>query len=290
MSTSLKVCLKSLNSPSPSYSGQAEMIFDIISIFPALFKDLPSYGVTGRAVERGLLEIRAHDLRAFTSDRHRTTDDAPYGGGSGMVMKVEPVAQALEAIGAGGSKGAGADRSEELSGMGHNASRRLTILTTPQGAPFTQSMAREFSRLDNLVIVCGRYEGVDERIRSLVDMEVSIGDYILTGGEIPALVIMDAVSRLVTGVLGSSDSKEDDSFSGGLKGLLEYPQYTRPPEFRGQRVPEVLLSGDHARIERFRRKESLRRTLTKRPELMKEAGLTDLDREILEKLKNESEA
>jgi len=260
------------------------MRFDIISIFPDFFNALLSYGVTGRAIEKGIIDIKAHDLRGYTTDAHRTTDDAPYGGGPGMVMKVEPLSRALRAIKGGGPKEGGqseaAPQRDERSEL-----RSKVILTTPQGRPFTQRLAKDFAALDQIVIICGRYEGVDERIRDLVDMEVSIGDYILTGGEIPALVFIDAVSRLIPGVLGSGASKDDDSFSAGL---LEYPQYTRPPEFMGAKVPEVLLGGDHGRIEKYRRKESLRRTLAKRPELIAGAKLSALDRELLAELKGEN--
>jgi len=260
------------------------MRFDIISIFPDFFNALLSYGVTGRAIEKGIIDIKAHDLRGYTTDAHRTTDDAPYGGGPGMVMKVEPLSRALWAIRGGGPNEGGvceATTREEAS----SESRSKVILTTPQGRPFTQGLAKDFTALDQIVIICGRYEGVDERIRDLVDMEVSIGDYILTGGEIPALVFIDAVSRLIPGVLGSGASKDDDSFSAGL---LEYPQYTRPPEFMGAEVPEVLLGGDHGKIEKYRRKESLRRTLAKRPELIAGAELSALDRELLTELKSEN--
>jgi len=253
------------------------MRFDIISIFPDFFSAPLSYGVTGRAIKKGIIHVKAHDLRAYTTDARRTVDDAPYGGGSGMVMKVEPVARALEAV------TGGFDEMSRQDAAGGGTAAKI-ILTTPQAKPFTQDLAVELSTLDNIVIICGRYEGVDERIRNLVDMEVSIGDYILTGGEYPALVIIDAVCRLIPGVLGSAASKDDDSFS---RGLLEYPHYTRPPEFNGKSVPDVLLSGDHGRIERYRRKEGLRRTLGKRPELIKEAPLTVLDIELLEELKSE---
>ncbi len=244
-----------------------------------------SYGVTGRAAKRGLVEIRAHDLRDYTEDAHRTIDDAPYGGGCGMVMKVEPVSRALRAIREGGEKGlvkGDAASREDNAGV-----RGRVILTTPQGRPFTQALAGELAELSEIVIICGRYEGVDERIRDLVDTEVSIGDYILTGGEIPALVLIDAVSRLIPGVLGSDASKDDDSFSAGL---LEYPQYTRPPEFEGRTVPEVLQSGDHGRIERYRRKESLRRTLEKRPDLIEGVAVSALDRELIAEIKVEEKA
>ncbi len=262
------------------------MRFHIISIFPEFFKAPLSYGVTGRAIKKGLIKVTAHDLRDYTTDKHRTTDDAPYGGGAGMVMKVEPVAAALESI-----RGEGAKIGDDHQGLAlsHNIQRSggvKILLTTPQGVPFTQGLARELSAEDELVIICGRYEGVDERIRGLVDLEVSIGDYVLTGGELPALVLIDSLSRLIPGVLGSCDSKEDDSFS---EGLLEYPQYTRPPEFNGMSVPEVLLSGDHAKIKSYRKRESLRKTLKKRPELLENASITAHDCEIIAELKRETE-
>jgi len=261
------------------------MRFDIISIFPDFFPPPLSYGVTGRAAQRGLVETRAHDLRNYTDDVHRTTDDAPYGGGCGMVMKVEPVSKALRAIRGRGEKGR--DGGDVPSRKDDTGLRSMVILTTPQGRPLTQALAVELSALSQIIIICGRYEGVDERIRDLVDMEVSIGDYILTGGEIPALVLIDAVTRLIPGVLGSNASKDDDSFSAGL---LEYPQYTRPPEFEGKTVPEVLQSGDHGAINRYRRKESLRRTLEKRPDLLKGADISALDRELIAEIKNKEKA
>ncbi len=244
------------------------MKFDILTLFPDFFLSPLRQSIIGRAVDSGLLAVEIHNIRDFATDKHRTVDDYPYGGGPGMVMKVEPVVRAIESV------TGGKDRAEGTK----------VILTTPQGRPFNQRMAVELAALENIVIVCGRYEGVDERIRAFVDLEVSIGDYILTGGEIPALVLIDAVGRLVKGVLGASESADTESFS---KGLLEYPQYTRPEVFRGMRVPGVLLSGDHGRIERWRRFESLRRTLERRPELLKDAELTDSDRLMLEELKRQ---
>ena len=240
------------------------MRFDVLTIFPEFFRSPLDCGVIGRAAEKGLLGVRTHDLRDFTSDRHRTTDDHPYGGGRGMVMKVEPVVRALESL-------------EKTAG-------RRVILTTPQGVPLTQKVATELSQEENLVIICGRYECYDERIRQFADLELSVGDYVLTGGESAALVIIDAVGRLVPGVLGDEGSKDEDSFTGGL---LEYPQYTRPEEFRGMKVPEVLLSGNHGEIEKFRRTERLKRTIRRRPELLKEADLSDEDRKIIEDLNSD---
>lgn len=240
------------------------MRFDVLTLLPEFFSGPLKCGVTGRAVDRGLIKVNVHNIRDFTTDRHRTADDAPYGGGSGMVMKVEPVKRALEHV------------------MGLEDTRPTVVLTTPQGEPFGHRAAVELSKLDRVVVICGRYEGVDERIRALADKEYSIGDYVLTGGEIAALVLIDAAGRLVQGVLGDEASSVDESFS---KGLLEYPQYTRPEEFEGERVPEVLTSGDHAAIERWRRTESLRRTLLRRPELLDTADLTNEDRRILEGLK-----
>lgn len=225
--------------------------------------------ILGRARQKGLIDVEAVNLRDFTSDRHRTTDDAPFGGGPGMVMKCEPVFDAVEAL---VSRAAGP--------------RPRVLLMTPQGRRFDQSLAEELARESHLIFVCGRYEGVDERIRQhLVTDEVSIGDYILTGGEIAAMVIVDAVARLLPGVLGAEESPESESFSSGL---LEYPQYTRPAEFRGYTVPEVLLSGNHAEIARWRRAQALERTLKRRPDLLEIAPLNKEDRSILERLKEVS--
>ncbi len=238
------------------------MRFDILTLFPDFFLSPLEQSIIGRAIAKGAIEVHAHNIRDYTLDKHKTTDDSPYGGGHGMVMKVEPVARALESI-----KGGGQAR---------------VILTTPQGVPFKHCLAEELSKEKRLIIVCGRYEGVDERIRDFVDLELSIGDYVLTGGEIPALVIIDAVGRLIPGVLGEPESVKSESFAGGL---LEYPQYTRPEEFRGKKVPEVLLSGNHAGIEKWRRAEAVKRTYSRRPELIKEAGLTGEDKKIIEELK-----
>ncbi len=252
------------------------MRFDILTLFEGFFTAPLGESIIGRALRSGLFEVRTHDIRAFASDRHRTTDDAPYGGGPGMVMKAGPVVKALESLGVG---------LDDEVGAGRRGGTRV-VLTTPQGVPFTDTKARELARLERVVIICGRYEGVDERIRAYADMELSIGDYVLTGGEPAALVIIDAVARFIPGVLGDETSSESDSFSSGL---LEYPHYTRPEVFRGIRVPGVLLSGNHAEIERWRRSESLRRTYERRPELLERAELagelSDEDAAVIKELK-----
>jgi tRNA (guanine37-N1)-methyltransferase len=215
--------------------------FDVVSLFPEVFEPVFRAGVVGRAISRGLLELHAHDLREHTHDRHRQVDDLPYGGGPGMVLKPEPLFEAIEAI-----------RAENPGPV---------ILMEPWGEPFTQQVARELAAEPGLVIVCGRYEGIDDRVReSLADREISIGDYVLSGGELPAMVVVDAVSRLVPGVLGDEESLTGDSF---MAGLLGHPQYTRPAEFRGLRVPEVLLSGNHREIEAWRQAQAQRRTLAR---------------------------
>ena len=224
------------------------MTADIITIFPRVVEAALSEGVVGRARIGGLVDVRVRDLREFTDDRHRTVDDVPFGGGPGMVLKAEPVFRAIEAI-----------RSErgELDAV---------ILLTPQGRPFSQREAERFSRMSRLALICGRYEGVDERVaETLVTDEVSIGDYVLTGGELPALVVVDAVVRLVPGVVGDAASVAADSFS---EGLLDHPQYTRPAVWRGRQVPEVLVSGHHREIERWRLQERERRTRERRPDLL----------------------
>ena len=214
------------------------MRFDVVSIFPEVFEPFASVGVVGRAVREGIVEIRAHDLRGFTHDAHRQVDDAPFGGGAGMVLKPEPVFEAVEAV------------RRENGGP--------VILFEPWGEPFTQSVARELAEAPGLILVCGRYEGTDDRVRAaLADRELSVGDFVLSGGEIPALAVIDAVARLLPGVVGDPQSLAQDSFAGDLLG---YPQYTRPAEFRGLKVPDVLLSGDHAAIARWRRDQSERRT------------------------------
>ncbi len=215
--------------------------FDVVSLFPEVFEPVFKAGVVGRAIGRGLVELHAHDLREHTHDRHRQVDDVPYGGGPGMVLKPEPLFEAIEAI-----------RAENGGPV---------ILMEPWGEPFTQRVARELAAEPGLVIVCGRYEGIDDRVReSLADREISIGDYVLSGGELPAMVVIDAVSRLVPGVLGDEESLAGDSFTADLLG---HPQYTRPAEYRGLRVPEVLLSGNHREIEAWRQAQAQRRTLAR---------------------------
>ncbi len=240
------------------------MIFHVLTLFPDFFSSPLKQSIIGRAIERGILKVALHNIRDYAKDKHRTVDDTPYGGGAGMVLKVEPVVDCLEAVRKKTTK-----------------KRTLTILTTPQGVTLRQPLVERLSGYEELIILCGRYEGIDERIRAFVDMEVSIGDYILTGGEIAALVIIDSVGRLVHGVVGEADSLKTESFS---EGLLEYPQYTRPPEFRGMKVPEVLLSGHHEEIRKWRRKESLKRTLERRPDLLERAELTEEDRKLIKEL------
>ena len=226
-------------------------------------------GVVGRAIERGLLDVHVHDLRGHTTDRHRSVDDVPYGGGPGMVMKPEPMARAVEDIRA------------------RRGNPDAVVLLSPQGRRFTQVEAVRMSGLRHVVLLCGRYEGMDERIRTLVATEeLSIGDYVLSGGELPALVIVDAISRLVPGVVGDSRSVEWDSFS---RGLLDYPHYTRPSEFSGHKVPEVLLSGHHEDVRLWRKKTALRRTLERRPELLDTAALDDEERAMLDEIRKEQE-
>jgi tRNA (guanine37-N1)-methyltransferase len=241
------------------------MRFDIVTIFPGMFAGPLADGVVGRGVGAGLLDVAVHDLRDFTEDRHRVVDDVPYGGGPGMVMKPEPIFRAVEHIrGARGTPGA-------------------VILTSPQGRVLTQAEAERLAGLKHLVILCGRYEGVDDRIREHVATEeISIGDYVLSGGELAALVIVDAIGRLVPGVVGDAQSVEEDSFT---RGLLDHPHYTRPAEFQGWSVPGVLLSGHHQEIGRWRRREAIRRTLARRPDLLASATLDEVERVIYEELK-----
>ncbi len=240
------------------------MRFDILSIFPEMFAPLINYGIVGRAVKGGLIEINLVNIRDFGEGPHLMTDDRPFGGGDGMVMKPEPIFRALESI-------------PRVKGD------RKVILLTPQGQLFDQAIARRLTKLKQIVLVCGRYEGVDERVRSTyVDMELSIGDYILTGGELPAMIIVEVVSRLVPGVLGGVRSNLEESFEDYL---LEYPQYTRPRVFQGEAVPSVLLSGDHGRIQLWRRNQSIKRTLERRPDLLEKTHLNEMDKSILEELK-----
>ena len=242
------------------------MRFDVFTLFPAVFIPYLEASILQRARAGGLLDVHLHDIRTWTTDKHHVTDDAPFGGGGGMVMKPDPVFAAVEDV------------------LGAPPACPL-ILMTPQGRTFTQKVAEELAVLPRIGLLCGHYEGIDERIRQhLVTDEISIGDYVLTGGELPALILMDAISRLIPGVLGDPDGAMDDSFA---MGLLEYPQYTRPAEFRRWGVPEVLLSGNHARIARWRREQALLRTLLRRPDLLENASLSDADRKCLKKVQLE---
>lgn len=239
------------------------MQFDVFTLLPEVFSPYLESSILQRARQRGLIDVYVHNIRDWTHDRHHVTDDEPYGGGGGMVMKVEPIFEAVESV------------------LGAPPVCPL-ILLTPQGRVFDQRVAQELARHERLGLICGRYEGVDERIREhLVTDEISIGDYVLTGGELPALILIDALTRLIPGVLGDPDGAMDDSHAAGL---LEYPHYTRPYEFRGWKVPDILLSGDHAKIAKWRREQSLLRTLERRPDLLKEAILSETDRTFLERL------
>jgi tRNA (guanine37-N1)-methyltransferase len=238
------------------------MRFDILSLFPNMFSPLRE-SILGKAIEKGLVQIQTVNIRDFALDKHRVVDDTPYGGGQGMVMKMEPIARAIEQI-----------KSQNPSAW--------TIYLSPQGRPLNQDIALSLSSRPHLILLCGRYEGVDERVRELfVDEEISIGDYILTGGELAAMVIIDAVSRLLPGVLGSERSAEEESF---FDSLLEYPQYTRPSNFKGSCVPEVLLSGNHSAISHWRRKKALERTSARRPDLLAKAKLSEEDKKLLEEI------
>jgi tRNA (guanine37-N1)-methyltransferase len=246
------------------------MRIDIVTIFPSMVDPPLREGVVGRAIARGLIDLKVHDLRSFTDDRHHVVDDVAYGGGPGMVMKPEPFFRAVDEIRA--SRG--------------NPS--AVVVTTPDGKRFTHAEAERLSAMPHLAILCGRYEGVDDRVRqALATDELSIGDYVLTGGELAAMVIVDATARLIPGVVGDEESVARDTFA---RGLLDYPQFTRPAEFRGVAVPPVLLSGHHAEIERWRRREALRRTLAARPDLLEAAELSEDDRRLLRELKEERES
>ncbi len=236
--------------------------FDIITLFPRIFETPLQESIIKRARENGLINIRIHNLRSFTSDRHMTADDAPYGGGPGMLMKVEPIVRAIESV---------EDQTKKT--------RR--VLTSPQGAVFNQASACRLSTYQQIIIVCGRYEGVDERVLSYVDEELSVGDFVLTGGEIPAMLILDSVSRLVPGVVGDIKSVLEDTFSNCL---LKYPQYTRPAEFRELKVPGVLLSGNHQKVEQWRRRQSLEKTFRKRRDLLKKAVLCEDEQQIINEI------
>jgi len=267
--------------------------FDILTIFPGLFTGFFEHGIIRRAQTTGLVTVNTHDLRNFTHDRHRTVDDRPFGGGEGMVLKPEPLAEALINLGIG-------PKSRRPQGDGTKV-----VLLSAQGTPFSQPIARELATCNRVVFVCGRYEGVDERINELYcDMELSIGDYILSGGELAAAVVLDATMRLIPGVLGNEASGEFESFGQadtsittdvegvprsqhGSGGLLDYPHYTRPAEFAGLKVPQVLLDGDHQAIRQWRREQQLRKTLANRPDLLESAALSKADQQLIAKLKSE---
>ncbi|MCW5876198.1 MAG: tRNA (guanosine(37)-N1)-methyltransferase TrmD [Anaerolineales bacterium] len=244
------------------------MHFDVFTLFPELFEPYLGASILGRARGAGLLQVDVHNIRDYAADKHQVTDDEPYGGGGGMVMKPEPIFAAVEAV------------------LGVPPAVPVVLLT-PQGRPFTQAVAQELGRLPRLALICGRYEGVDERVRQhLASDEISLGDFVLTGGELPALAVIDAVARTLPGVLGDPQAAAGDSHAAGL---LEHPHYTRPPEFRGWDVPEVLLSGDHARIQRWRRGQSLLRTAWRRPDLLEKAALSEEDRKLLQIAQEEDE-
>jgi tRNA (guanine37-N1)-methyltransferase len=245
------------------------MVFDVLTLFPGMFKSPLQESILGRAAKQGLLQVRAHNLRDWAEGKHLSTDDTPYGGGDGMLMKPEPIDRALSAL-------------------KKQAPNAKVLLMTPQGTRFAQHHAGNLAQEEGLIFLCGRYEGFDERVRqSLVDAEFSIGDFVLTGGELPAMVMIDAISRHLPGVLGCSGSAETDSFADGL---LEYPQYTRPALFKGMAVPPVLLSGDHGKIARWRREQQLLRTLQRRPDLLDQVALSEEDKKTLERLQQSLES
>ncbi|MBC7877120.1 MAG: tRNA (guanosine(37)-N1)-methyltransferase TrmD [Anaerolineales bacterium] len=249
------------------------MKFEVFTLLPEVFPSYLETSIIKRARERNLIDVRVHNIRDYTHDKHHMTDDTPYGGGGGMVMKPEPVFEAIESV-------LGLNSSHTAP---EPASNIPIILLTPQGRVFNQSIAQEFSQHPHIALICGRYEGIDERIREhLVTHEISIGDYVLTGGELPALILIDAIARLLPDVLGDPTGAQDDSHA---MGLLEYPHYTRPPEFRGWKAPDVLLSGDHAKIDKWRREQALLRTFNKRPDMLEKAELTKEDLKFIERLK-----
>jgi tRNA (guanine37-N1)-methyltransferase len=293
------------------------MRFDIVTIFPDFFVGPFDHGVLSRAIATGIVEVAKHDLRAFTHDRHRTVDDRPFGGGEGMLLKPQPIFDCIESLGV--SSSSAVDSSEESREQGshfvapiapkptRDLTRQSVILLSAQGKPFTQATAHRLAKLNRIVLICGRYEGVDERVNDLVaDEELSIGDYVLSGGELAAAVVVDAVVRLIPGVLGHADSNRYESFGApdvladdpadgktsdgvprsthGSGGILDYPQYTRPADFRGMPIPDVLANGDHLSIRRWRRKAALAKTLHNRPDLLARALLGDEDREFLASL------
>jgi tRNA (guanine37-N1)-methyltransferase len=244
------------------------MRFDVLSLFPTMFRTPFEEGVIGRAIKEGRIELYLHDIRDYADDRHRVTDDSPFGGGEGMVMKAEPIVRGVEAL-------------QIIRPRGH------VILMAPQGEPLVQNHVVRLSSKDRLILICGRYEGVDERIRigGWVDEDLSIGDYILTGGELAAMVVIEAVGRLIPGVVGNESSLRKDSFQNGL---LKHPQFTRPADFRGIKVPKVLSSGNHEEIQTWRRREALKRTWLKRPDLLQKACLSKRDEQLLKEIKEEN--
>ena len=261
------------------------MKIDILTIFPDFFRGPLDYGIVRKAREAGLAEIEVHDLRSFAHDRHRTVDDRPFGGGEGMVLKPEPIFECIEELHL-------QNRTERVAG----AERQSVVLLSAQGSRFDQGVATKLSTLDRMVLICGRYEGVDERVgQHLADRELSIGDYVLSGGELGAAVIVDAVTRLIPGALGNEASTRQESFTAETEvstgngpdstcasgGLLDYPHYTRPADFRGLQVPEVLVSGNHEEIRRWRRRTALEKTMRNRPDLLDRSGLSDEDRRLL---------
>lgn len=241
---------------------QEKMKFDVLTLFPEMFEVL-NQSILGKAQEKNLIDINLINIRDFSKDKHKKVDDSPYGGGAGMVMRADVVYDAFKSVKTPNSK---------------------LIYLTPQGKPLNQAKVEELAKNEHLILLCGHYEGIDQRvIDKIVDEEISIGDYVLTGGEIPAMVLIDSVSRYIEGVI-KSDSKEEESFS---QGLLEYPQYTRPEEFEGQKVPEVLLSGHHQKIEKWRKEQAIKITLNKRPDLIKKYNFSEEEKKILEKIENE---
>jgi tRNA (guanine37-N1)-methyltransferase len=278
---------------SGEFAADHPMRFDILTIFPDFFSGPFDHGVLGRAIATGLAQVRTHDLREFTHDRHRTVDDRPFGGGEGMVLKPEPIFECVQSLGV-------TPKTER------DQSRESVILLSAQGRPFTQELAHQLATLERAVLICGRYEGVDERVNDmLANQEVSIGDYVLSGGELAAAILIDATVRLLPGVLGNPDSARFESFgqtegcmdllptktvprsTHAAGGLLDYPHYTRPADFRGAKAPEVLSSGDHLAIRRWRRQQALARTARNRPDLLAKATLTDEDREYVRLLGRE---
>lgn len=254
------------------------MQFEVFTLLPEVFPSYIDTSIIKRARERGLITVRVHNIRDYTHDKHHMTDDTPYGGGGGMVMKPEPIFEAIETV---LELNAGQTPPEPVSNI-------PIILLTPQGRVFDQRIAQELSQYPRIALLCGRYEGIDERIREhLVTDEISIGDFVLTGGELPALILIDAIARLLPDVLGDPTGAQDDSHA---MGLLEYPHYTRPPEFRGWRAPDILLSGDHAKIEKWRREQALLRTFKKRPDMLEKAELTKKDLKFIESLKLEEKS